>query len=1043
MKKKPLILLCTLLAMLALGSTTARAQRVVRGLVVDGEGTELPGVSVVVKGKEAGGTVTSIDGKYAITVESSDTISFSYIGFTTKKEYVGKRDVIDVVMREDETTLEETVVVAFAKQKKNSVIGSIETITPAELKTPSTNLTNTLAGRIAGVISYQRSGEPGKDNANFFIRGVSTINSALAGPLILIDGVEMSTEDLARLEPENIASFSIMKDATATALYGSKGANGVILVTTKSGRKGKVKITTRVESQVSTPTKILEFVDGIDYMNLYNYAQRTRDLSGTVSDAYLKEKIDNTKAGTDPMLYPNVDWYGMMFKNATINTKATITASGGGEVAQYYLSAAYTHENGLLKVPSVNNYNNNISINRYNIRANIDVNLTKTTKVAVKVYSLLDRSNTPAASTTVLFDQIMRANPVDFPAYYDKSIDNTYYYAEHVLYGNAGQMAQYPNPYAQMMVGYSDGFNYTGNSIFTIEQDLGMITEGLSLRGLASFSSTGSNTNTRRMAPFYYQLITDVSELGTKYSLRQSGEDGSDRLSNPVQSLSTSSSYYFEAAAQYNRTFGKHGVGALLVGQMKEQLLGNAGGAFGSLPVRTLGLSGRLTYSFDDRYFIEGNFGYNGSEKFDRHHRWGFFPSVGVGYIISNEKFWNDWGLYDIFPMFKFKASYGLVGNDNIMASSARFYYLADMTMNNGGTGYTWGQNFDVTYPGYSINRYANEKIGWEASKKQNYGVEMDLLGKATIQVEYFRENRDDIYQLMQAVPQTMGATAAIYANLGKAKSHGIDASFDINWSITKDWWLQTRFNYTYATSEYLRGGDLIYPEEWRNRMGYSLSQQWGYVAERLFIDDEDVQNSPVQFDGTPGTDYMAGDIKYVDINKDGKIDAKDQVAIGYPTDPEIIYGFGASTGYKGFDCSFFFQGSAHSSFFIQPTSIEPFASHRNALKLVVDNYWSEENPDPHAFWPRLSTSVNANNTKNSTWWLRNGGFLRLKTVELGYSLPSKLTKKWGFEVIRFFASGNNLLCFSDFKLWDPEMGGYGIGYPTQRVYNIGFNVEF
>ena len=1043
MTKKPFIFMISLLAMLAFGSSTAMAQRVVRGLVVDAEGTELPGVSVVVKGKEAGGTVTSIDGKYAITVQPTDTISFTYVGFSTVKEYVGRRETIDVVMREDENTLEETVVVAFAKQKKNSVIGSIETINPAELKTPSTNLTNTLAGRIAGVISYQRSGEPGKDNANFFVRGVSTINSALAGPLILIDGIEMSTEDLARLEPENIASFSIMKDATATALYGSKGANGVILVTTKSGRKGKVKITTRVESQISTPTKILEFVDGVDYMNLYNYAQRTRDLSGNISDAYLKEKIENTIAGTDPQLYPNVDWYGMMFKNATVNTKATVTASGGGEVAQYYLSAAYTHENGLLKVPSVNNYNNNISINRYNIRANIDVNLTKTTKVAVKVYSLLDRSNTPAASTSSLFDQIMRANPVDFPAYYDKSIDNTYYYAEHVLYGNAGQMAQYPNPYAQMMVGYSDGFNYTGNSIFTIEQDLSMLTEGLSLRGLASFTSTGSNTNTRTISPFYYQLVTDVSELGTKYSLRQSGADGSDRLSNPVQSLSTSSSYYFEAAAQYNRTFGKHGVGALLVGQMKEQLLGNAGGAFGSLPVRTLGLSGRLTYSFDDRYFVEGNFGYNGSEKFDRHHRWGFFPSVGVGYIISNEKFWNDLGLYDIFPMFKFKASYGLVGNDNVMATGERFYYLADVSMNNSGTGYTWGQNFDVTSPGYSINRYANEKIGWEASKKQNYGVEMDLLGKATIQVEYFRENRDDIYQQMQAVPQTMGATADIYANLGKAKSHGIDASFDINWSINKDWWLQTRFNYTYATSEYIRGGDLIYPESWRNRMGYSLSQQWGYVAERLFIDDEDVQNSPVQFDGTPGTDYMAGDIKYVDINKDGKIDVKDQVAIGYPSDPEIIYGFGASTGYKGFDCSFFFQGSAHSSFFIQPNSIEPFASHRNALKLVVGNYWSEENPDPHAFWPRLSTSVNSNNTRTSTWWLRNGAFLRLKTVEIGYSLPTKTTKKWGFDLVRFFASGNNLFCFSDFKLWDPEMGGYGIGYPTQRVYNVGINVEF
>ncbi len=1051
MKRKTILQLFLILPLLWAGALTASAQKIVKGLVVDAEGTPLPGVSVVVRGKEASGTTTTIDGKYAVQAEAQDSLTFSYVGFTTKRERVGQRDVIDVVMKEDDNTLEETVVVAFAKQKKNSVIGSIETINPAELKTPTTNLTNTLAGRIAGVISYQRSGEPGRDNANFFIRGVSTINSALAGPLILIDGVEMSTEDLARLEPENIASFSIMKDATATALYGSKGANGVILVTTKSGRKGKTKITTRVETQISTPTKILEFVDGIDYMNLYNYAVRTRDILGNASDAYLMEKIENTKAAKNPMLYPNVDWYGMLFKNQTINTKATVTASGGGEVAQYYLSVAYTHENGLLKVPKVNNYNNNISINRYNVRANVDVNLTKTTKASVKVYTLLDRSNTPAATVSDwrnhngIFDLIMRANPVDFPAYYDKSIDNSFYYADHVLYGNYGQRPDYPNPYASMMVGYKDAFSYTGNSIFTLEQDLKMITEGLSARALASFSSTGSNTNTRSITPFYYALLTEVSELGTKYSLNQI-QEGQERLSNPVQELSTTSSYYFEGALQYNRDFGKHSVGGLLVGQMKEQLLGNIGGIFGSLPVRTLGLSGRFTYGYGERYFLEANFGYNGSEKFDRAHRWGFFPSIGVGYIVSNEKFWTSLGLDKIFPMFKLKASYGLVGNDNIMSSSQRFYYLADVNTDNSGYGYYWGtdpQGSNQSYNGYSINRYANAKIGWEVAKKQNYGVEVDILGKANLQVEYFRENRDDIYQQMQSVPQTMGATASIWANMGKAKSHGIDASFDINWSITRDWWLQTRFNYTYATSEYLKGGDRVYPEAWRNRMGYNLSQQWGYVAERLFIDENDVENSPRQFDLRPGLDYMAGDIKYVDINKDGIIDARDQVAIGYPTDPEIIYGFGASTGYKGFDLSFFFQGSAHSSFFIDPSSIEPLAGRRNVLKLVAGNYWSEENPDPHAFWPRLSVSPRSNNTVNSTWWLRNGTFLRLKTVEMGYSLPSKLTRKWGFDVIRIFASGNNLFCFSDFKLWDPEMGGYGTNYPTQRVYNVGINVEF
>ena len=1025
----------------------AAQNRVIRGLVVDASGNPLPGVTIYAEGKEARGVQTDLSGRYALQgLAENDVVHFTYIGFETQTFTVGNNSTLDVVMKEDAEVLEETVVVAFATQKKESLIGAIQTVAPKDLKVPQSNLTTALAGRVAGLISYQTSGEPGADNANFFVRGVTTFGYK-SSPLILIDNIEVTAEDLARLEPENIASFSIMKDATATALYGAKGANGVILVTTKTGEKGALKITGRVETSISTPTRIQEFLSGVEYMELYNAATRARNPEAQM--AYSKEKIENTRKGTNPDLYPDVDWYSELFKNQAQNTKATITASGGGDIARYYLSAAFTNENGLMRVDKLNNFNNNIDINRYNIRANIDVNLTKTTKAAVKVYSLLERYNGPAAETSDIFSSVMQANPVNFAKTYSKDIDDSYHYVSHILFGNMG-MGTYPNPYANLVTGYKDKFSSTTNAQFQIDQDLSMVTPGLSLRGLASFMSFGQNITTRQMTPFFYSLNTLNTELGLKYSLEQLTE-GTETLNDPSSSSTAYSSFYFEAAAQWARSFGKHELSALLVGQAKESLNTISGSnAFATLPSRNLGLSGRFTYGFDSRYYIEANFGYNGSEKFAIRHRFGFFPSIGGAWVVSNEPFYTG-GIKRVLPMLKFKASYGLVGNDEISSPDDRFFYLSSVNTNNSGYGYQFGYDFNNNYNGYSITRYSNEEIGWEVSKKANYGVEANILDVLNFQFEYFTEDRTGIYQTRESTPFTMGTTAPIKGNIGRAKSKGIDTSLDANWSLGSDFWLSGRANFTYATSEYIDGGDIKYLEPWRNKMGYSLSQQWGYVAERLFIDKQDILNSPSQFGlfvsdsprVTAEDKVMPGDIKYVDINKDGIIDEKDQVAIGFPSVPEIIYGFGLSLGYKIFDLSFFFQGSARSSFFIDPTSIEPFTGYRNAMTIVADNYWSESNPNPNAFWPRLSTTHIENNLVRSTWWLRNGAFLRLKQVEFGVSLPRKTLNRIGLTQGRVFLSGNNLLCFSDFKLWDPEMGGYGIGYPIQRVYNIGINVSF
>ena len=1009
----------------------------IKGLVVDAEGLELPGVNVIIKNTTKG-VMTSIDGKYAITgISENDSIQFSYLGYKTQVFRIGNRDVLDVIMHEATTELAEYQVVAFQKQKKESVIGSVNTINPKELKIPSSNLTTALGGRMAGVISYQTSGEPGKDNAQFFIRGVTAFGYK-SDPLILIDGLEVTTEDLARIEPDNIESFSIMKDATATALYGARGANGVILVVTKTGKKGKIKVSARVETSVSTPTKTNKFLGGVDYMELYNQALRTRQPNALLY--YSKDKIEGTRRGLDSQIYPNVDWYNELFNDYVQNYKANVNMTGGGDIAQYYLSVAYTNEKGLLKVDNMNNFNNNIDIQRYNIRANIDFNLTKTTKAAVKFYTLLDKYNGPVTNTEDIFYQVMQANPVNFPKYYEKTGDMQY--LKHTLFGNKGN-GSYPNPYADMVKGYKDRFSSTTQAQFQIEQDLSFITKGLNARALASINTYSVNENARSFSPFFYSMREVETEQGIDRALYVISE-GTESLNDPSVYNYTNSSSYFEAALQYNRQFAdKHDIGGLIVATAKEALNTISGNALSTLPSRNLGLSGRLTYGFDSRYFIEGNFGYNGSEKFAKSHRWGFFPSAGLGWAVNNESFYPS-GLKNVMPQLKFKATYGLVGNDAISDPSDRFFYLSDVNTNTGDYGFNFGSVFNNYTNGYVINRYANPEVGWEVATKANYGVEIGLFDMINIQCDYFTEHRRNIYMGRDYIPESMGLTTGISSNIGEAKSWGVDGSLDFNWVINRDWWLTSRFNYTFARNKYVQNGEPEYKYSYLSRIGHSINQQWGYVAERLFIDQEDVNNSPAQFgNSSVNSEYMPGDIKYVDINKDGKIDEDDQVPIGFPTVPEIVYGFGMSAGYKNFDFSFFFQGAGNSSFFIEPDNIAPFINERNALKVIANNHWSDNNPDPHAFWPRLSTTTISNNQKQSTWWLRDGSYLRLKSVEFGYSLPTKIIKPAGMETVRVYFSGTNLLCFSKFDMWDPEMGGKGLGYPTQRVMNIGLNVVF
>ena len=1009
----------------------------VKGTVVDEKGVPLMGTTVLVEGTTNGAT-TDFDGNYIINIKTQNAVLvFSYVGYITQKITLADQTEVNVILKEDLNTLEEVQVVAFSKQKKSSVIGSVSTIKVSDLKQPSSNLTTSLAGKMAGIISYQRSGEPGQDNAEFFVRGVTTFGYK-NNPLILLDGLEITSSDLARIEPDNIATFSIMKDATATSLYGARGANGVILVTTKEGKKGKAKVSVRYESSLSSPSQTNEFLGAVDYMQLYNRAQRTRDQSAPL--LYSIQKIVGTQNGENPDIYPDVDWYDELFKDYTHNQKVNLNITGGGDVAQYYLALSHTNETGLLKVDPLNNFNNNIDISRSNLRANINVNLTKSTKIAVKYYSLFERYNGPTVGANDIFGMVAQANPANFPKTFSPD-ENTMNF-NHTLFGNKGN-GGFPNPYAEMVKGYKDRFSNTTLAQFQIEQDLKSITEGLKLRGMASVRTYTENENQRSLTPFYYGLSEIETDLGTEYALYQI-QEGTEYLNDPTVSNYGNSNFYYELVAEYNREFNeKHEVGALLVTNFSESLNTIGGNtAFTTLPSRNMGISGRASYNYDDRYFAEFNFGYNGSEKFDKENRFGFFPSVGLGWIVSNEPFFQK--KLSTVNLFKLKYTYGLVGNDGISDPSDRFFYLSDVNLNNGGTGYSWGVNYNNYYNGYSVNRYANPEVTWEVAEKTNYGLELGLFNKVTILADYFTEHRKNIYMERQYIPETMGLTTTIRSNVGEVESSGIDLSIDYNHAFSSDFYITARGNFTYTTNEILVNGEPEFQNENLSRIGYPINQQWGYLAERLFVDQEDIDNSPEQFNGFSSSNaYLPGDIKYTDVNSDGAINELDMVPIGKPYVPEIVYGFGFSMGYKNIDLSMFMQGTARTSFFIQPENISPFVNERNAMSIIADNHWSENNPDPNAFWPRLSTYKIENNEKPSTWWLRDGDFLRLKSVEVGYTIPEKFGNIFTTVNTRIYFSGLNLLNFSKFDLWDPEMAGNGLGYPPQRVINIGLQAKF
>lgn len=1030
----------------------------VKGEVFDNSGPVI-GATVTIKSNPKVGTTTDIDGKFSLNAQMGDVLLVSFIGYDTKEVKVASSKTLKIKLEESTNKLDEVTVVAFGKQKKENLLGSVTTVKPAELRVPSSNLTTALGGRIAGLISMQTSGEPGADNAQFFVRGVATFNEYSKGPLILIDNMELSSDDLARLSVDDIESFSIMKDATATALYGSRGANGVILVTTKEGHEGKTNLSFRFENSFSQPTKNVEFADPLTYMKLNNEAIVTRH--PLYNRRYSDDQIAGVESGSNPYYYPANDWRKLLFKDMTTNQRFNMSLSGGGKKVRYYIAGALNNDTGTLKTDKRNNFNNNINIKNINLRSNTSINFTSTTEGAVRFNANFRSAHGPMYTGNQMYQRVMLANPVDFPAYYEPDDMNTH--TQHILFGGTPKY-DFINPYADMVKGYQESTQTNLVAQIELRQKLDFITKGLSVRGMASTTRESVYAINRFYEPYYYTMSTYNPTTG--YFRLNNFRKGDEALGFSGGDKNVMSTIYGELSVNYDREFNeKHTVSGMVVGTIREIVTSDFGNDLQrSLPTRNLGLSGRFTYGYDHRYLLEANFGYNGAERFAKHNQFGFFPSFGAGWIITNEKFWKK---NDIITNLKLKATYGLVGNDAIGDAYDRFFYLSriakDKTLYND-FGESQGSP-TANSKGIKINRFANTAITWEKAAKLNLGFELTLFNELEIQFDYFREKRTNILINRAAIPTTMGLTdvpvadgaapADVRANVGAASSSGFEFTLDESHVFNKDLWMRSTMTFTLAKSRYTKYEEIV-PEgmDWLRNEGEFIGQQRGLIAERLFVDEADIANSPKQtFDNINDVPVMPGDIKYRDINGDGIINNHDFVPIGYSNVPQIEGGFGMSFGFYGFDFNFFLKGASRVSFMIDPTSnvdwgnntigTAPFVGNHALLKAWADNHWSETNRNSYALWPRLSDTARPNNEQASTWWLRDGSYLRLKSVELGYTIPEKLTKKIAIQSFRVYVSGMNLLTFSKFKLWDVEMGGSGLNYPIQRVFNVGLNFNF
>lgn len=1002
----------------------------VTGIVTDeSTGETLIGVSVSVKGDKSKGVITDAEGRYTIDVTKDTQLEFAYIGYKTQTLLVGDLGILNVRMTSADEQLGEVVVVGAGTQKKVSVTGAITSVKGSELRAPSASLTANIAGRLAGVVSMAGTGEPGSVS-QFYIRGISTFGGRTE-PLILLDGVEISIGDLDRIPAESIESFSILKDASATAIYGARGANGVMLVTTKSGKENtKAEIRVSFENSYYEPVKIPKYADGVTYMSTYNETQRSRHPE-IASLPYSDDQLKYTAEGINPYVFPDVDWMDLIFKDNNMNQRMNMNLQGGGNRVTYYLGLQSNHTTGLINVPTEAPLNSNYNRWDYIFQNNIGYKVTNTTKLDLRINAQVGKSKGPLFSTQDLFNSIRLINPVAFPATFPAQDGEN-----HIYFGRNDYQG---NPYADASNGQTERSYSTLNATVNLNQDFSFILQGLSMSALVNLKAYSTSVFSSSFKPYYYEVIPDVWDASRPdfYLLKGVGDPGYNYITQDSSPKRNSDdTFYLDTRLNYQNRFGDHTVSGMLMYMMREFRYGDF--PVNVLPKRNQGLSGRFTYDYKNKYLAEFNFGYNGTERLSRHSRYEFFPAASVGWVVSSENFWEP--LRKAVDHFKIRASYGIVGSDETGTAAGRFLYLQEVNM----SGYSFATGYDKTYSyaGPKITSFPVEGAHWERSKKFNLGVDFSFFNQVNATFEFFNEKRDRILMERGSFAYMMGYGVTPWSNVGKVTNSGFEAS--VNWrkDLTKDLYIDLRGSFTYNRSIVDFKDEPNYPYVWQTAKDKPLQRRDGFIALGLFQSEEEVAGSPDQ--SYFGGKVQPGDIKYQDVNGDGVINNEDKVMISpYGNMPRIQYGFGLSVNYKKLDFSVFFNGSAKRTLMLMNgidgnTSLMPFTTpdskqRTQLLQLVVDDYWSESNPNPDAAFPRLGTTYSdfRNNVQPSTFWTRNGSFLRFKTLEVGYSFPH----------IRMYFSGDNLAVFSPFKHWDPE--SWVDRYPFSRTFNLGFQLNF
>lgn len=1025
-------------------SMTALAQNiVVTGIVTDAQKEPLVGVNVTVKDAPGLGAITDVNGKYKISIEPYQRLIFSYIGFDKVEVLIKEQRVVNVSMKESEaSSLDEVVITGTGVQKKLTVTGAITTVNVDDLKhTANGNVVNALAGNVAGVLAMQTSGQPGRNTSEFWIRGISTFGASTSA-LVLVDGFERDLDDV---NIEDIESFSVLKDASATAIYGSRGANGVVLITTKHGKAGKINIDAKVETSYNMRTITPEFVDGFTYASMLNEARITRNQE----PIYQQDELEIMRMGLDPDLYPNVDWKDLLLKDGAMTYRANVNMNGGGATARYFVSLSYLKEDGMYKTDESlrKDYNTNANSNTWNYRLNTDIDVTKTTLFKVGVSGSLKKYNEPGLSGDV-WKSLMHQNPIDVPIMYS----NGYVPA----YGTGDKT----NPWVlATQSGYKEHWENTIQTNITLEQKLDFITEGLKFVGRFGFDTWNKNNVDRVKWPEQWKAERFRDENGDLVFHRISEEQKMKQTS----SAEGTRKEVFEAELHYDRGFNAHRVGGIVKFNQDSEVftVGTGDDIKKGIARRHMGVAGRVSYNWNYRYFADFNFGYNGSENFADGHRFGFFPAVSAAWNVAEEPFIKNnlkW-----MNMFKIRYSFGKVGNDalRIGNNEYRFPYLYtiqnwhmekkdnnDVKVDN--PGYNWGDyNFNNKYIGMGYSDLASNAATWEVATKHDLGVDLALFNdKFTATVDYFHEQREGIWLERKFLPGIVGVSSTPRANVGKVVSEGFDGNFSYRERINKvD--IVVRGNITYSKNSIKEKDEEnnVYP--YQMERNYRVNQAKGLIAMGLFKDYDDIRNSPKQEFG----DVQPGDIKYKDVNGDGVVNDGDKVAIGATTKPNMIYGFGVSASWKGLDINVHFQGAGKTSFFINGPTVYAFneGTWGNVLKDAAGtDRWIDhtisgtmDTENPNAAFPRLSYGGNSNNYRESTFWLRNGSYLRLKTLELGYTIPKSLVNKIRFNNIRLFFRGSNLLTFSSFKLWDPELGSStGTEYPLAKSLTVGLSVN-